>query len=114
MATFVKVPLSGSVSGSDIRPILVDDNASPGKTIHTADATAYDEVWIYAYNSGTSAVKLTLEWGVTTSPIEQTISPEAGLVLVAPGLLASGGDVIAAFAANATDVSIVGYVNRIE
>ena len=117
MATFTKIPLSGSTDG---KPILVDDAATPGKTIHTSSSTAttIDEVWLYAMNTGTAALKLTIEWGGTTAGflIEQTIPSENGLVLVVPGLLMKGNATpwtCAAFAANATDINITGYVNRI-
>lgn len=117
MATFSKIPLSASTDG---KPILVDDNASPGKTIHTSSSTAttIDEVWLYAMNTGTSALKLTIEWGGTTAGflIEQTIPAESGLVLVAPGLLMKGNATpwtCAAFTTNTTDMNITGYVNRI-
>ena len=117
MATFAKIPLSGSTDG---KPILVDDAATPGKTIHTSSSSSgtTDEVWLYAMNTGSAAVKLTIEWGGATAGflIEQTIPAESGLVLVAPGLLMKGNAstwTCAAFAANATDVNITGYVNRI-
>lgn len=117
MATFSKIPLSGSTDG---KPILVDDAATPGKTIHTGSSTSTttDEVWLYAMNTGTTALKLTIEWGGTTAGflIEQTIPAEAGLILVAPGLLVKGNATpvtVAAFAGNATDINITGYVNRI-
>jgi hypothetical protein len=41
-------------------------------------------VWIYAMNTDTTARKLTLEWGGTSSPddlIEITLPAEPGLVL---------------------------------
>jgi len=117
MATFSKIALSGSTDG---KPILVNDDATPGLTIHTSSSTAttYDEVWLYATNTSTTARKLTIEYGGTTAGflIEQTIPGESGLVLVVPGLLMKGNAspwTIAAFAANATDINITGYVNRI-
>jgi len=117
MATFSKIILSGSTDG---KPILIDDAATPGKTIHTCSSTTttIDEVWLYAMNTGSAALKLTIEWGGTTAGflIEQTIPFESGLVLVAPGLLMKGTATpwtIAAFAGNTTDINITGYVNRI-
>ena len=118
MATFTKVKLSGSTDG---RAIKVAATATPGTTLHTGSATAttYDEVWLYAQNTSASAVKLTIEWGGTTSPddlIELTVQPEAGLVTIAPGLLIKGNAtplVIKAFAATADVVTIHGFVNQI-
>jgi hypothetical protein len=118
MATYSKVKLSGSTDG---RAVKVAATATAGTTIHTGSTTAttYDEVWLYAVNTSTSAVKLTIEWGGTTSPddlIELTIAAESGLVLVAPGLLIKGNAtplVVRAFAATADVIAIHGYVNQI-
>jgi hypothetical protein len=118
MATYTKVKLSGSTDG---RAIKVAATATPGTTIHTGSATAttYDEVWLYAMNTSASNVKLTIEWGGTTSPddlIELTVLPEAGLVTVAPGLLIKGNAtplVIKAFAGTADVITLHGFVNQI-
>ena len=118
MATFSKIALSGSTDG---RMIKVAQTATAGTTIHTGSATAttYDEIWLYAVNSDTTARKLTIEWGGTSSPddlIELTVVAESGLVLVIPGLVIKGNAtplVIRAFCASANVVNIAGYVNRI-
>lgn len=118
MATFTKQILSGSTDG---RAIKVAATASSGTTIHTGPTatTTIDEVWLYAQNTDTTARKLTIQWGGTTSPddeIELTIPAESGLTLVAPGLLIRGNAtalVVRAFAATANVITIHGYVNRI-
>ena len=118
MATFTKVKLSGSTDG---RAVKVAATTTAGTTIHTGSATAttYDEVWLYAMNTSASSVKLTIEWGGTTSPddlIELTVLPEAGLVTIVPGLLIKGNAtplVIRAFAATADVITIHGFVNQI-
>ncbi len=118
MATYTKTKLSASTDG---RAIKVAATATAGTTIHTGSATAttYDEVWLYAQNTDTSAVKLTIEWGGTTAPddlIEVTVQPEAGLVSIAPGLLIKGNAtplVVRAFAATANVITIHGFVNQI-
>lgn len=113
MATYTKLLLSGSTSG---RPIKVVQTATAGTLIHTAHASALDELFLYCQNTDTSDRKLTLEWGGVTSPddlIEQTIPAESGLILVAPGLLISGGLIVRAFAASANVLTITGYCNRI-
>ena len=118
MATYEKVKLSGSTDG---RLIKVAATATPGTTIHTGSATAttYDEVWLYAVNSDTTARKLTIEWGSTSSPddlIELTVAAESGLVLITPGLVIKGNAtplVVRAFCASANVVMIGGYVNQI-
>ena len=112
MATFSKQILSGSTSN---KPIAVAATATPGTIIHTAHATALDEIWLYAVNSSTTAVKLTVEFGGTTTAenIELTINAEAGLFLIIPGIPLTGSLVVRAFAGTANVINISGYVNRI-
>jgi len=115
MATYSKIPLSGSTNG---RMIAVAATSTPGTLIHTAtSSTTYeDEIWIYAVNSSTSAVKLTVEWGGTTANtdhIELTITGESGLVLVSPGLVLQNSLVVRAFAGTTNVINIAGYVNRV-
>lgn len=119
MATFTKLTLSGSTDG---RAIKVVQTATAGTLIHTGSSTAtvYDEIWLYAQNTDTTARKLTIEWGGVSAPddlIELTVSAESGLVLVAPGLLIKGNAstalVVRAFCSSADVVTIHGYVNRI-
>jgi hypothetical protein len=118
MATFSKIPLSGSTDGAGV---LVAATATSGTTIHTGSSTAsvIDEVWLYAVNTDTTARKLTIEWTTTTAPngnIELTIPAESGLVLVVPGLVMKGNAtplVTRAFAATTNVIVIHGYVNRI-
>ena len=118
MATYSKTILSGSTDG---RGILVAATATAGTLIHTGSSTAttLDEIWLYAVNSDAADVKLTLEWGgvtVSNDLIEVTVAAEAGLVLVAPGLLIKGNAsplVVRAWASVADDIIIHGYVNQI-
>ena len=119
MASFTKVKLSGSTNG---KGILVASTASAGTTIHATgiSSTALDEVWLYAYNSDTAAITLTIEWGGTTAPndnIKLSIPATSGLTLVVPGLILSGtgsvASTVAAFAGTANKIVITGYVNRI-
>lgn len=118
MATYSKLILSNSIDG---RAIKVAATASPGTTIHTGSTTTttVEEIWLWAQNTDTTARKLTVQWGGTTSPddeIELTVGAESGLVLVAPGLLLKGNAtalVVRAFAATTNVITIHGYVNRI-
>src|SRR5262245_34503498 len=99
MAVYTKVILSGSTDG---RPIPVAATSTPGTTLHTAHATAIDEVHLWAVNSDTVDRKLTLELGGTTAPddlVELTVPAETGLLLVLPGMPFSNSKVIKAFAA---------------
>lgn len=115
MATYSKQLLSGSTDGRGIKVVAT---STPGTTIHTAvtGTDDLDEIFLYAVNSDTTARKLTIEFGNTTSPddlIELTIQPESGLVLVIPGLLLQNASVVRAFAALTNVVIIHGYVHRI-
>ena len=112
MATYSKQILSGSTSN---KPISVAATATPGTLIHTAHSTALDEVWIYASNTSTTSVKLTVEFGGTTNAenIEVSVVGESGLVLVIPGIPLTGSSIIRAFAGTTNVISLIGYVNRI-
>lgn len=113
MATYTKTKLSGSTDGKLIK---ITTTATAGDTIHTAHATALDEIWLWAVNSDTTDRKLTIEYGGATSPdclIEVTIPAESGLISVVPGLLLTNSLVVKAFCATANVVMIGGYVNRI-
>lgn len=113
MTTFAKLKLSGSTDG---RMIKAAATATPGTLLHTAHATALDEVWLYGVNSDSVSRKLTIEWGGVTAPdddIEQTLAPEGGLQLLVPGLIVTNSVVVRAFAASANLVLVAGFVNRI-
>jgi len=122
MATLSKLALQQTTmtTGTGLG-VLVAATATAGTTVHTAAnvATTIDEIWLYAVNSSTSGVKLTIEWGEATAPngnIELTVAAESGLVLVSPGLVLQGNatpKVVKAFAATANVVVIHGYVNRV-
>ena len=115
MATYSKVLLSGCTNGKQIK---VAAPATAGTTIHTATSgtSNLDEIWLYAVNSSSSAVKLTIEWGEATAPdgnIEVTVPAEDGYMLVVPGLLLQNSLVVKAFAGTTNVILINGYVNRI-
>lgn len=113
MATFSKIQLSGGTTGKNIK---VAATSSPGTTVHTAHATAIDEIWLWSCNTDTTDRKLTIEFGGTTSPddlTEVTIPAESGWVLVCAGLTLTNSLVVKAFAATANVVNVNGYVNRI-
>ena len=114
MATFSKLPLSGSTNG---KAVLVAATATPGTLIHTAvsGTSSFDEVWLYCQNTSTSSVALDIEYGGTATAdlIEITIPGESGLVLVVPGLFLNNGLIVRAWAATTNVLSIHGYVNRV-
>ena len=118
MATFTKTKLSGSTDGMAIK--LTGNTSGGAVTVHTAVAGTtvgtFDEIWIYANNTSTSAVKLTIEWGTATAAdgnIELTIAAEAGLVLVIPGLILQNSKIVKAFAGTADVILLTGFVNAI-
>lgn len=114
MATFSKIPFSGSTNG---KGILVAATATTGTTIHTAvsGTSSFDEIWLYASNNSTNAVKLTIEYGSTAAAdnIEITIPGESGMVLVVPGLFLNNSLLVTAFAGTTNVITIHGYVNRV-
>jgi len=115
MATYSKVALSGATTGV---PIAVVATASTGTTIHATGTSAIDEVWLYATNTSSSAVTLTIQFGgtATVNQIQQSIPANSGLTLIIPGLiLAPSGSAITvyAYASVASVVNISGYVNRV-
>jgi hypothetical protein len=119
MATFTKTLLSGSTQGKGIKVVAT---ASTGTTIHATgtSSSTIDEVWLYAYNSSTGPVTLTIQYGGTTSPdndIKIDLPATSGLTLVVPGLILTGtgaaANTVYAYAGTANVVTISGYVNRI-
>jgi hypothetical protein len=114
MATYAAViPTNGSANG---RMVKIVATSSPGTSLHTAHATALDEVYIWAMNTDTVARKLTIEMGGTTSPdddIEVTIAAESGFILVVPGIRLTGGIIIKGFAAATNVIVCAVNINRI-
>lgn len=115
---YKKRKLSASTNG---RGLKVGATTTPGTLIHTSlesvGANEWDEVFLYAVNTSANAVKLTIEWGSTSSPDDRivlTIPPESGLTQVVPGLVLQGTAAIRAFAATTNVVTLHGYVNRYE
>ena len=119
MATFARLPLSGSTNGRGIKVVAT---SSSGTTIHATgtNSTDQDEIWLYAYNSDTTARLLTVQYGSTSTPdddIKITIPSQTGLTLVVPGLTLTGtgaaANTVRAYAATANVIVIYGYLNRI-
>ncbi len=115
MATITKQFLSGSTNG---RGIKVAATSSAGTTIHTAvsGTTDIDEVWLWASNTDSAAIKLTIEHGGTTAVDDNIVVKVAAesTELVCPGLIMQNGLVIKAFAGTANKITLVGYVNRMD
>ena len=66
MATKTQIKLSGSGTGGRLIAVTGTDT-SGAVAVHTAVAgtTNYENVWIYANNTDTSEIVLTIEWGGT-------------------------------------------------
>ena len=115
MATYSKQALSGATTGV---PIAVAATASTGTTIHATGTSAIDEVWLYATNTSSAAVVLTIQFGgtATVNQIQQTIPANSGLTLIIPGLILApsvSAITVYAYAGTASVVNISGYVNRV-
>ena len=122
MATFSKIAFQPTTmtTGTGLGTLVVA-TTTLGTTIHTGAnvATTVDEVWLYANNTHSSAVTLTIEFGgVAAKDKIQTslaLSP-GGLILICAGLVLQGNTtpkVVTAFAGTASVVGIYGFVNRI-
>ena len=110
-----KLFLSGSTNG---RQIPVSATSSGGTTIHTTSATLVhkDEIWLWAHNThATDNVTVTLEWGGTTDPddlMPTTIAAGVGMVQLVPGLILNNGLIVKAYASQADQIVISGFVCR--
>ena len=117
MATAVKRKLSGSTDGMGIK---IAATSTPGTAIHTAvagtTAGTYDEIWLWAFNSHTADVVLTIEFGGANAPDQNiivTIPFKSGLIPVVPGFILQNGATVKAFAATTNVITITGFVNAI-
>jgi hypothetical protein len=118
MATYSKEILSQSMNGLGL---LIGSSASASPvTIHQTTGNAsstIDEVWLYAYNSASVSVELTVYFGGNSAPnneIKVSLPSRSGLTLVVPGLILKGpGNTVSAFAGTTNVVTLSGYVNRI-
>jgi energy-converting hydrogenase Eha subunit H len=113
------IPFSASTQGE---PIKIVATSTPGTLLHTTltSATTVDRVWLWAFNSHTADLLLTVEFGGATAPdqnIVLTIPFKAGLVLVVPGLpLLGNGSVsltVKAFAGTTNLITCSGYILRV-
>ena len=112
-----KRKLSGSTDGKGIK---VAATATLGTTIHAAQsgttAGSFDEIWLYAYNSDSTARLLTIEFGGATDPdnvMKITIPSQCGYVPVVKGLILQNSLAVTAFCDSANKVTLTGFVNRL-
>ena len=111
-----KIPLSSSTDGKMIQAV-----GGLHTNLHTAssDPDDIDEIWIWATNIYTADYEIDVGWGVAGSGAHNntfTVPTEAGLYLVAPGLLLEGKaafpKAVTAYAENSDRINFAGYVNR--
>lgn len=117
MATALKRKLSDSTDGKGIKVV---QTSTAGTAIHTAvagtTAGTYDEIWLWAYNSHSADVLLTIEFGGATAPdqnVKQTIPFQKGYFLVVPGFILQNGATVKAFAGTGNVITITGFVNTL-
>lgn len=113
MAGMTKVFLSADVNGDGV---LIAAIATVGTLIHTsiAGTTQFDEVYLYAHNTSTTSVLLTIEVGgaAVVNQIKKTIPAQDGAILVIPGFLMNNANTLNAFAATTNVINVHGWVNR--
>ena len=110
----VRQKLSASTNGRNVK--VTGTNTAGAVTIHTADATALDQVTLFAVNTSASTVTLTIEWGGTTSPDDLVVvdlPANSGDRTIVDGRVLTGGLLVEAFASTASVVTINGFVDRI-
>ena len=122
MATYSKEFFTGCATDEGGTGIALAIDSGTFTTIHTTTTTTttLDEIWMYAVNSHSADLKVTIRFGGVEEPedyIETTVTAESGLVLLVPGLIlqgkASTGQIILGAAATGDEVAVYGYVNRI-
>ena len=119
MATYTKHILSASTNGKGI--LVTGTGTTAPTTIHATPAgtTSVDEIFLYAFNSGSAANTVSIGWGGTLFPNDSiAVILQAGLgrLLVADGRLLQNGNSIVAFsqvASGTNSVVMDGFVNRI-
>lgn len=120
MGTWSKIMLSGVSKGQELSVAAITPSA--GTVVHTpitGSNASLDEVYLYAYNTVTTAV--TLKWTISvtgaTGSIVQHVLPAgdlAGHQLIIPGFPFNGGPsgAIRAFASTADQIKLYGFVHR--
>lgn len=108
--------LSGSTDGL---AITVAATSTPGTAIHTAvsgtQAGTFDLVTLYALNTHTADVVVTVEFGgtATANQIKQNVPYQSGLFLLCDSLPVQNAKAIAAFAATTNVIQIYGWVTPV-
>ena len=118
MATLTKHLLSESISGKHV--VIAGLSAEEATPIHVAPATTgSDEIWIYATNTHTDDVVVTLMWGLSAlgpsagDAMVVTIPYQSGRALLYDGRLLQNGLSAVAHATTGGVINVDGFVNRI-
>lgn len=97
-------------------PINIVSTVSATPTVlHTAHATAIDEIWLEAFNYGSTDALLTLTVGGTAlhQRLSLLIPANKGNVPVLNGIRLSGSVVLGGYASITNTISVLGSINRI-
>lgn len=108
MATVAPINPSASTDGA---PIAVAATSSTGTLFHSAHATSYDEVYLWASNTTLGDLKVTVEFGNTATPIVATV-PATDTVMVIPGVRLTNSKTVRVYAASASVINMYGNINR--
>lgn len=109
--TYTLNHLSGSTDGQPIK--VTGDATGSSVTVHTAVAgtSSFDEIYIFANNTTTTAVDVTIEFGGTTAgdKIIRTI-PAKTTKLIVEGAPLQNDKVVTAFASTVDAINLYGKV----
>lgn len=113
MTTVTPVIPSGSTDGA---PVKVAATGTVGTTFHTcvSGTASFDEVYMWATNTSSSDVLLTVELGDATAPdhnVKMTI-PANDIALVLGGVRLNNAKTVKAFAGTINVINMFGNINR--
>jgi hypothetical protein len=114
----VQRPLSAA---SDGLPIQLSATAGAGTTLHTmvTGTTTMDRVFMFAANSSSLAINVTIEWGASTTRLSEVVPGKVTSYPIISGLPLWGrsgsvsATVLKGYASTSAVINIFGYVNRV-
>jgi len=109
MPVTARLRLSGSTDG---KPIKIAATTSAGDLVHTAHATALDEIYLWLYNAHTAAVPVTIEDGSTSAPIMLTLPPGQGYMFIGAPILLTNSATVKIFAGTTNVIYARGHAMR--
>jgi hypothetical protein len=110
-------PLSG-INNLGLIPITVTQHtvSTPGTIIHKSSFNSDDYVWVWAANTHTQAVTITVYKGSISEGFDvdniMTLQPRDNKILIEPGILLKDGLEIRIVASVAEVVKASGFVHR--